>query len=111
MTSADRKALINDYKDRETIAGVFAVICSATGRAWVGASRHIDTQQNGLWFSLKMGSSPYRSLQAEWNAHGGDSFRFEQLDRLPEDISDLRRKDELASRAKLWIARLGAEAL
>lgn len=33
MTSADRKALINDYKDRETIAGVFAVICSATGRA------------------------------------------------------------------------------
>lgn len=58
MTSADRKALINDYKDRETIAGVFAVICSATGRAWVGASRHIDTQQNGLWFALKMGGTP-----------------------------------------------------
>ena len=111
MTSANRKALIADYKDRETIAGVFAVICSATGRAWVGASRHIDTQQNGLWFSLKMGSSPYRSLQAEWNAHGGDSFRFEQLDRLSPDLSDMARKDELKKRAALWAARLEAEAL
>ena len=111
MTSADRKALINDYKDRETIAGVFAVICSATGRAWVGQSRHIDTQQNGLWFALKMGGSPYRSLQTEWTAHGGDSFRFEQLDRLPPDLTDMARKDELKKRAALWAARLEAELL
>lgn len=111
MTSADRKALIADYKDRETIAGVFAVICSATGRAWVGASRHIDTQQNGLWFSLKMGSSPFKTLQAEWNAHGADSFRFEQLDRLSPDLSDMARKDELKKRAALWAVRLDAEAL
>lgn len=111
MTSADRKALINDYKDRETVAGIFAVICSATGRAWVGQSRHIDTQQNGLWFALKLGGSPFKSLQAEWNAHGGDSFRFEQLDRLATDLSDMTRKDELKKRAALWIARLGAEAL
>ena len=111
MTSADRKALINDYKDRETVAGVFAVICSATGRAWVGQSRHIDTQRNGLWFALKLGGSPFKSLQAEWNAHGGDSFRFEQLDRLATDLSDMTRKDELKKRAALWIARLGAEAL
>ena len=111
MTSADRKTLINDYKDRETVAGVFAVICSATGRAWVGASRHIDTQQNGLWFALKLGSSPFRSLQAEWTAHGADSFRFEQLDRLSPDLSDMARKDELKKRAALWAERLGAELL
>jgi hypothetical protein len=111
MTTADRKALIADYKDRETIAGVFAVIFSATGRAWVGQSRHIDTQQNGLWFALKMGGSPYRSLQAEWTAHGADSFRFEQLDRLSPDLSDMTRKDELQKRAALWAARLEAERL
>ena len=111
MTSADRKALINDYKDRETVAGVFAVICSATGRAWVGQSRHIDTQQNGLWFALRLGGSPFRLLQTEWNAHGADSFRFEQLDRLSPDLSDMARKHELKTRAALWTARLGAEAL
>ncbi|WP_313472487.1 hypothetical protein [Brevundimonas sp.] len=40
-----------------------------------------------------------------------DSFRFEQLDRLSPDLSDMARKDELKKRATLWIARLGAEAL
>jgi hypothetical protein len=111
MTSADRKAMIADYKDRETVAGVFAVICSATGRAWVGQSRHIDTRQNGLWFELRLGGSPYRSLQAEWKAHGGDSFRFEQVDRLSPDLSDMARKDELKKRAALWAARLQAELI
>lgn len=111
MTTTSRKAMIAAYKDQATIAGVFAVICAATGQVWVGRSRHIDTEQNGLWFALRQGGSPYRSLQAAWKAYTPEDFRFEQLDRLPEDISDLRRKDELISRAKLWVARLGAEAL
>jgi hypothetical protein len=111
MTPTNRKSLIAEYKERATIAGVYAVICSATGQAWVGKSRHIDTEQNGLWFALRHGGSPYRSLQWAWKAHTPEDFRFEQLDRLPDDISNLRRKDELVSRAKLWIARLGAEAL
>ena len=111
MTLTDRKSLTAAYKERPTIAGVFAVICNATSQVWVGTSRHIDTQQNGLWFSLKMGGSPFRSLQAEWTAHGADSFRFEQLDRLSSDLSDMARKDELKRRAALWIARLEAEAL
>ena len=111
MTPINRKSLIAEYKERVTIAGVYAVICIATGQVWVGKSRHIDTEQNGLWFALRHGGSPYRSLQAAWKAHTPEDFRFEQLDRLTEDISNLRRKDELLSRAKLWIARLGAEAL
>ncbi|MNC66523.1 hypothetical protein D3C75_1169290 [compost metagenome] len=58
-----------------------------------------------------MGSSPFKALQAEWNAHGADSFRFEQLDRLSPDLSDMARKDELKKRAALWAVRLDAEAL
>jgi len=111
MTSPDRKALVAAYKEQTTIAGVFAVQCTATGQAWVGHSRHIDTHQNGLWFALKHGSGRTASLQQAWNAHGPDDFRFEQLDRLPADISDLRKVDELKKRAALWTARLDAEAI
>lgn len=111
MTSSNRKALIAAYKERPTIAGVFAVICNATGQAWVGQSRHIDTHQNGMWFALRQGSSPHRTLQAAWTTHGPDAFRFEILDRLPETYSDLRRKDELTKRAALWRARLEAEGV
>lgn len=106
MSTTSRKDLIANYKEQPTIAGVFAVICSATGEVWVGQSRHIDTQQNSVWFSLKQGSSPFASMQKAWNEHGEAAFRFEQLDRLSPDLSDLARKDELKKRAGLWAARL-----
>ena len=59
MSSRTRKDLIAACKERKTVAGVFAVICTATGETWVGQSRHIDTQRNGLWFTLKHGRFPY----------------------------------------------------
>ena len=64
MDAAARKALIAEYKDRPTIAGVYAVVCTATGQVWVGQSRHIETRQNGLWFTLKTGGGRDPSLQA-----------------------------------------------
>jgi hypothetical protein len=111
MNSLDRKAKIAAYKERKTIAGVYAVICEATGEAWVGPSRHIDTQRNGLWFALRMGGHPSPSLQAAFREHGEASFRFEQLDRLPEDASPLAIGPELKKRAELWRARLSASPL
>ena len=111
MTAPERRAAIAAYKERKTIAGVFAVICTATGEAWVGKSRHVDTEQNGLWFGLRQGGSPYRALQAAWNANSEADFRFEQLDRLSEDVSPLMRDMELKERAARWAARLGASSL
>lgn len=111
MDKPDRKALVAAYKEKKTVAGVYAVICNATGQAWVGQSRHIDTQQNGLWFTLRLKGCRTPSLQAAWDEHGEAEFRYEQLDRLPEDASDLAVGPELKRRAALWIARLQARPL
>jgi hypothetical protein len=111
MDRQARKAAVSAYKERKSAYGVFAVICTATGEAWVGQSRHIDTQQNALWFALKQVSSPHASLQAAWTAHGPDSFRFEELERLRDDVSSIGRPDELKRRQALWTARLGATRL
>ena len=111
MNQQERKAAVAAYKETKTIAGVFAIICTATGETWVGQSRHIDTQRNGYWFSLRQGGSRHAAMQEAWRLHGEDSFRFEQLDRLPEDISNLLRGGELKKRAALWTARLQATAL
>jgi len=111
MDRQARKAAVVAYKERKAAYGVFAVICTATGEAWVGQSRHLDTQQNALWFALKQNSSPHGSLQASWNAHGPDDFRFEELERLRDDFSSIGRGDELKRRQALWIARLRAHRL
>lgn len=111
MNAERRKTLIAAYREQPTIAGVFAVLCTATGEAWVGRSRHIDTHQNGLWFALKLGSCPHADLQRAWKAHQPEDFRFEQLDRLSPDLSDMAQKDELKRRAALWTQRLSARPL
>lgn len=111
MDAQARKAAVLAYKERKTIAGVFAVICTATGQAWVGQSRHVDTQQNGLWFALRQGSCRHADLQSLWTRFGEESFRFEVLDRLSENVSDMLRGDELKKRAALWTRRLDATPL
>ena len=111
MDRQARKAVTVAYKERKPAYGVFAVICTATGETWVGQSRHVDTQQNGLWFSLKHGGSPHRLLQAAWTLHGPGEFRFEELERLREDFPTPSRSDELKRRQALWAARLEAKAL
>lgn len=111
MDRQARKAAVAAYRERKPAYGVFAVICTATGEAWVGQSRNLDAQQNSLWFTLRHGSSPYRALQAAWGQHGADAFRFEELERLREDFPALNLSDELKRRQSLWTARLQAQAL
>jgi hypothetical protein len=107
----DRRTAIAAYKERPPAWGVYAVICSATGAAWVGCSRHVDTQRNGLWFTLRMGSSPHTALQAAWVEHGEAEFRYEELERLRADFPEIGRMDELKRRQTLWTARLHGTAL
>ena len=111
MDRQARKAATAAYKERKSAFGVFAIVCRATGEAWVGQSRHLDTQPNGLWFALRHGSNPHRALQAAWAEHGEGEFRFEELERLREDFPALSRGDELKRRQALWAARLQASPL
>lgn len=111
MDRQARKAAIAACKERKPACGVYAVICTATGEAWVGQSRNLDSQQNGLWFSLKHGGSPYRALQAAWDLHGADAFKFEDLDRLRDDFPALNRPNELKRRQSLWATRLQASSI
>lgn len=111
MDPRARKQAVAAYKERKPAHGVYAVVCTATGEAWVGHSPNVDTRQNGLWFALRQGGCPFRSLQAAWSRHGEAEFRFEELERLREDYPAIGRQDELRRRVAIWRARLHAEAL
>ncbi len=103
----DRKQLIRDYKARKTPRGVFAVR-SSSGRVWVGASTNLDGAKNGLWFILDNGNYKDKTLQQEWNELGADAFQFEIIEKLDDDVSDLRMRDVLAARKQKWVKKLVA---
>lgn len=109
MDNQSRRQQVRDYKERKVRQGIFSVRCTATGQAWVGQSRNLDQQQNGVWFSLRLGSHPNRALQAVWAANGEAAFTFEVLEAIEaDDLSAYARDNLLKDRAGHWREALGA---
>lgn len=111
MEQHERRKAIAAFKERKPAWGVYAVISTSTGEAWVGCSRSLDAQKNRIWFELEWGRSPHPTLQAAWNHCAGDGFRFEELERLREDFPEFARDGELRQRQSLWRTRLHAAAV
>lgn len=106
-----RKAAVAAYKERKSVAGVFAVRCAPAAVVWVGGAPDLDKIQNRLWFQLKMSGCPHRSLQAAWHAHGADSLTFEVVERLEDEELAFARAAAMKARVAHWAAALGAEAI
>ncbi len=102
--------MINKFKERKPLLGVYAVRCTESGRVWVGASRNLDATRNGLWFSLRHGSHREQGLQEEWNVQGEPGFQYEVLEKF-EDVLPLAAADLFSERRKHWTTQLGAQPL
>ena len=89
MTASRRKDLVREYKERKTRSGIFSIRCVTEDAAWIGASRDLDSQQNGIWFQLRMGNHMNKALQQAWNRHGADAFRFEILEEVEDDNPEM----------------------
>lgn len=110
MRAELRKQAVQAYKERKPIMGGFAVQCTATGECWVGKSRNLDTQQNGLWFSFRLGSGRNAALQAAWLRYGAEAFTFTPLAQLKDDETlypDTRLRELLSE----WRIRLGGHLI
>lgn len=111
MKNDDRKAAIRAYKERKTVAGIYALRCAATGQCWVGRAPDVTTIQNRIWFSLRQGSDPHPTLQAASKAHGADAFTFEIVEQLKDEEVDYVRERMMSERLAHWAKALSAEAI
>lgn len=109
MDRQSRREAIRDYKERKIATGIFAVRCAASGEAWVGQSRNLTQQRNGIWFGLRLGGHPNAALRAAWAAHGEAAFAFEVLEVIDDEgLSAYARGNLLKDRDAFWRAELGA---
>jgi hypothetical protein len=107
MKAEDRKAAIAAYKKRSTAAGIFAVRCQESDQVWVGQTLNLDTMQNRIWFSLRIGSHSNADLQRAWSAHGEANFAYEALEQLEDEELAYVRDKLLKEREIHWRATLG----
>lgn len=109
MDKQRRREVVRDYKERKVAQGIFAVRCAVTGEVWVGQSRNLEQQQNGIWFGLRQGGHPNPALRVAWAAHGEEAFAFEVLETIAdEDLGAYVRANLLKDRDAHWRAQLGA---
>lgn len=111
MKNADRKAAVAAYKERKTVAGIFAVLCRPTGQRWIGRAPDLSTIENRLWFTLRQRANPHRSLQAAWDEHGPEAFAVEELERLAEEEDVYLRDSLLKERQDFWRTKLDSEKI
>lgn len=103
-----RKELLREYKESPRPAGVYAVRNTVEGKALVGSSVNLPGMLNRIRFQLANGSSPFATLQADWNRLGEDAFVFETLDTLePSDDPTADPADDLAELVAMWLDKLG----
>ena len=110
MKPAQRKEMVREYKERKVRQGVFTVRCLPDGALWIGTSRDLDAQQNGIWFQLRIGNHMNRGLQQAWNRHGADAFRFELLEIVEDDNAEMVGL-LLKEREQRWREQTGAAKL
>ncbi len=110
MRAEDRKAAVSAYKERKIISGVYLIRCAVSGEAWIGACAELSTIQNRIWFTLRFGNHPNKTLQQTWAEHGAEAFSFEPLERLEEDDPYIRTA-RLKERAAHWCERHKARRL
>lgn len=111
MKTEDRKQAIAEYKKRESVAGVFAIRCRATGEVWVGQALDLEKIQNRIWFTLRMGSHRNAELQRAWAAHGADNLSLDTLERIEDEELAYVRDALLKERVAHWRAQLNASAV
>ncbi|PJI39024.1 GIY-YIG nuclease family protein [Ferrovibrio sp.] len=111
MKTQDRKAAQAAYKERKTVAGIYALLCRPTGQRWAGRAPDLAKIQNRVWFSLRHNGHTRRDLQAAWNAHGAEAFQFEELERIADEELSYVRERVLKDRLQHWCERLHAQAL
>jgi len=108
----DRKQLVRDFKERKVAAGAFVVRCAPSGQVWVDVSPNLHNRQNGLWFSLRLGSHPNRALVQAWKDHGEAAFTYEVVEELPAaERSQWEMTNALKDLSARWREALNAEKL
>src|SRR5262245_28910062 len=102
-----KKELKEEYKQNHTPMGVYQIRNLTNDKIFVAAALNLPGILTSKKLQLRMGSHPNKSLQADWNEFGSESFVFEVLDELT--ATEGARHDyraDLAVLEEIWLEKL-----
>jgi hypothetical protein len=63
-------------KPLHELAGVYLIKCLANGKTYTGSSRRVEERLQLHVSLLRIGLSPTKHMQRDWDKHGEDAFEF-----------------------------------
>jgi hypothetical protein len=103
----DRKALINQYKQRKVVGGIFRVLNQRNGKYLLDYAQDMQAKQNAFEF-FSTGSIFYYRLREDRDKFGPEAFVFEVLEKLEKKADQTQESfvDDLKTLLELRAEKL-----
>ena len=107
MDKAKRKDLLNSYKNRTIIGGVYCIKCSGNQRMWIRSTTDMEGSRNRVMFSLKMKGAPEPAMLRECTEYGWESFSFIMLEELKKKKTQTEKEfaDDISTLLEIWLEK------
>ena len=105
----DKKALVNQYKARTKIGGIYAVKNMRLNKWYIDATPDLAAAENRFNF---FGSTQVK-VEQDYKAQNGEDFIFEALEELEQGKtqSDKEFKNDLTVLKNIWLEKLSGQEL
>lgn len=106
-----RKELINQYKNRKIIGGVFIIRNQLKNKSLLDTATDLQGSKNRFEFTQKTGSCADLRLQNDWIEQNGRHFVFEVLEELEKSNAQTESefKKDLDILKEIWHEKLVGE--
>ncbi|SRR5216683_7781661 len=105
-----RKEIINEYKERKIVGGVYTITNTSNGKYLISHAVNLQSVRNHFQFAITTGSTVHPRLQKDWQALGPQAFKLEILEELEQnpEQSQAEFMDDLKMLEQLRRANLDA---
>ncbi len=113
MNPQNKKDLVNAYKQRKQVGGIYAVTNTKTGKALVLATADVGGIQKRYEFNELMGGCFHPKLLKDAKIYGNDVFQLTVLEEIErkDTQSDRDFKDDLDTLLEMWLEKYDPETL
>jgi hypothetical protein len=104
----NRKSLINEYKQRKIIGGIYKITNTSNQRYLLDYSANIQATQNSFDFMVTAGYCSIYKLKQDFQSFGPKAFTFEVIETLEKKKEQTQQEfeDDLSVLKQIWSDKL-----
>lgn len=111
MDKESKKKMIEAYKNKTTIGGIYCITNTVTGKKYIYTSKDLAGSKNRFEFAKVSNTCVNITLAKEWETYGGDAFIYEELETLEREAEQTNKEfqNDLDLLLDMWKEKVSIE--